>query len=68
MPKRIKFYAVRRGHKIGVFTSWNDCLEAVYQFPSPSFRAFYSRDDALFFVRNGMMPITKNIKKTLCPD
>jgi hypothetical protein len=35
-----KFYAVRKGHKIGIFNNWPDCQNATRQFPNAEFKSF----------------------------
>lgn len=46
MPQRYKFYAVKRGHRVGVFTNWGDVLDATDDFDAPVFRGFHSFDAA----------------------
>ena len=43
-------YGVRRGKKVGVYETWKECEEQIKGFPGPSFRKFYSNQDALDFV------------------
>ncbi|XP_074847319.1 ribonuclease H1 isoform X2 [Carettochelys insculpta] len=44
------FYAVRRGRRIGVYQTWEDCREQVDRYPSSSFKKFASAADAWAFV------------------
>jgi ribonuclease HI len=57
-PKRIsgKFYAVRRGYKTGVFTTWYDCLDAIFNYPRPSFCVFGSMEEANAYMEDGVIP------------
>ncbi|XP_051057168.1 ribonuclease H1 isoform X2 [Phodopus roborovskii] len=50
------FYAVRRGRRIGVFLSWNECKEQVDRFPAARFKKFATEDEAWAFVRNSPSP------------
>uniref|UniRef100_A0A3Q0S1U5 Ribonuclease H1 n=1 Tax=Amphilophus citrinellus TaxID=61819 RepID=A0A3Q0S1U5_AMPCI len=51
MAKGKFFYAVRKGHTPGVYTSWDECKSQVDKFPSASFKKFASERDAWAFVR-----------------
>ncbi|XP_041831849.1 ribonuclease H1 [Melanotaenia boesemani] len=51
MPKGRFFYAVRRGFKPGVYSSWEECKTQVDKFPAASFKKFASERDAWAFVR-----------------
>lgn len=44
------FYAVAKGHKSGVFTSWNDCKINIDGFPNPLFKKFDNLIDATNFI------------------
>ena len=41
-----KFYAVRRGRKTGIFTSWPECKEQVDGFERPVYKGFMTREEA----------------------
>ncbi|RVE56161.1 hypothetical protein OJAV_G00233700 [Oryzias javanicus] len=51
MPKGAFFYAVRKGFKPGVYSSWDECRSQVDKFPAASFKKFASERDAWAFVR-----------------
>ncbi|NP_001272759.1 ribonuclease H1 [Oryzias latipes] len=51
MPKGKFFYAVRKGFKPGVYSSWDECRSQVEKFPAASFKKFASERDAWAFVR-----------------
>ncbi|XP_037541162.1 ribonuclease H1 [Nematolebias whitei] len=51
MPKGKFYYAVRKGFKPGVYTSWDDCKSQVDKYPAASFKKFGSEPDAWAFVR-----------------
>lgn len=42
----MKFYAVKKGHKIGVFENWDDCQNAIKGFSGPDFKAFNTKEEA----------------------
>jgi ribonuclease HI len=44
MPK--KFYVVWKGHKTGVFDSWDECAEQVNGFPGAEYKSFATRSEA----------------------
>ena len=46
----MKYYAVRRGRKIGVFTSWDKCKEQVNGYENASFKSFATREEAEAFI------------------
>ena len=41
-----KFYAVKKGHKTGIFDSWPDCQAATKGFSGPEFKSFTTREEA----------------------
>ncbi|XP_060907477.1 ribonuclease H1 [Labrus mixtus] len=51
MAKGKFFYAVQKGFKPGVYSSWDECKSQVDKFPSASFKKFASEKDAWSFVR-----------------
>lgn len=42
----LKVYAVKKGHKTGIFDNWADCQEATKGFPKPEFKGFKTREEA----------------------
>jgi ribonuclease HI len=45
-----KFYAVRKGKKTGVFTSWADCKSSIDGFSGAEYRGFATEDEALEYL------------------
>jgi hypothetical protein len=41
-----KWYAVRRGHRTGLFESWDECQAATVGFSGAVYKSFKSREDA----------------------
>ncbi|XP_064195852.1 ribonuclease H1 isoform X1 [Anguilla rostrata] len=52
MAKGKFFYAVRKGVKPGVYSTWDECKSQVDKFPSASYKKFASEEDAWGFVRS----------------
>lgn len=48
-----KFYAVKKGRKIGIFNSWDDCKAQVHGYPGAVYKSFSSREEALAW-QNGL--------------
>lgn len=46
------YYAVKEGHKIGVFEDWADCLEATKGFPNAKYKKFLSKDEASAYLKD----------------
>ena len=56
MPKKKTHYAVRKGRKPGIYTSWfgpGGAKEQVKDFPRAEFKGFYSRADAEAWLNTG---------------
>ena len=48
MPK--KFYAVRKGRKTGIFTTWDECRAQVHGFPCAEYKSFPTMEGAKGFM------------------
>ncbi len=44
--KKSKFYVVWKGHKPGIYKSWEDCKEQIKGFKGPQYMAFHTEDEA----------------------
>ena len=53
-----KIYAVRKGHKTGLFTTWAECQKAVSGYSGAEFRGFTEKEEALAFLN---METTGNV-------
>ena len=53
-----KIYAVRKGHKTGLFTTWAECQKAVSGYSGDEFRGFTEKEEALAFLN---METTGNV-------
>ncbi|MBU5256808.1 viroplasmin family protein [Tissierella praeacuta] len=47
---RNKYYAVRKGRNVGVFTSWKKCKESITGFSGAEYKGFQNLDDANKFL------------------
>jgi len=47
-----KFYAVKKGHKTGVFTTWDECKKQVLGFSGAIYKSFKTEDEAQRFLSN----------------
>lgn len=59
-----KIYAVKTGHKTGIFTSWSECETAVKGYPSPDFKGFYTKEEAMAYL-DGENIYLRQIKEDL---
>lgn len=41
-----KFYAVKKGRKEGIFTTWDECKEQIYKYPNAVYKSFLNLKDA----------------------
>ena len=48
--KKKNYYAVRKGHTTGLFTSWPECQEAVRGFSGAEFKGFYTKEEAMAYL------------------
>ena len=64
MAKR-KFYVVWKGHKTGVFNTWNECKRYIDGFTGAQYKSFLSEDEAkIAFTKTYEEYRGKNTKKT----
>lgn len=46
----MKFYAVKKGRKEGIYNSWNECKEQVNAFPNALYKSFSTYEEAKNFI------------------
>lgn len=51
MATKSAFYAVKQGRKIGIYKSWNECLEQVKGYPKAVYKKFPTLGEAEAFLR-----------------
>jgi ribonuclease HI len=49
--KRQKFYAVKNGREIGVFSNWDDCKKSVHGFTGAIYKSFTVKEDAENYIK-----------------
>jgi Predicted double-stranded RNA/RNA-DNA hybrid binding protein len=47
-----KFYAVRKGHRPGIYNTWADCEKAAKGFSGAEFKSFKTKAEAERFMNN----------------
>lgn len=45
-----KFYAVKKGKKPGIYTTWPDCQKQVNGFPGAEYKSFKTKNEALIYM------------------
>ena len=55
-----KIYAVRKGHKTGLFETWAECQKATSGYSGAEFRGFTDREEAMAFLQ---ISTTANVSK-----
>lgn len=58
-----KYYAVRRGRKIGIYNTWEECKEKVYKYSGAVYKSFFNLEDAREFINQE--PIVEYEYKTI---
>ncbi|MCR4833912.1 MAG: ribonuclease H family protein [Butyrivibrio sp.] len=51
MPQ--KYYAVRKGKKIGIFNTWDECKKNVDGFSGAQYKSFKTKEEALAYIGDG---------------
>lgn len=59
----MKYYAVKKGRNIGVYTSWEECKAQVEGFTGALYKSFSNKQDAKTYI-TGIIPISKTKKIT----
>eukprot|EP00741_Cyanophora_paradoxa_P007588 tig00001160_g7340.t1 len=62
------YYAVRKGHRTGIFTDWDECKAATTGYSEPSFRGFRTRVEAEEWLRGAPSPLCGNFARGACND
>src|SRR5687767_9132471 len=56
MAKKNKLYAVRLGHKPGIYPTWEDCRIQVEGFPNSAYKSFFRLEDAQDYLNGQTKP------------
>lgn len=51
-----KYYAVRKGYKPGIYTSWKNCEKQVKGFKGCEFKSFKTKEEAIKFLNKQSKP------------
>ena len=62
------YYAVHRGKKTGIFSSWEECKKSVGKYPDASYKKFKNIDNAREFVVNGSIKSNTEEKIEVIPN
>ena len=61
MAKKKKFYGVKNGREIGVFTSWEDCKKQVHSYAGAEYKSFDNEQDAIAYIKGAKVEDKKTI-------
>lgn len=50
----MSYYAIHKGHKIGVFENWDECKKNIDNYPNARYKKFNNINDANKFVQDGI--------------
>lgn len=62
-PNVQKFYAVKTGHKPGIYLVWADCQAQIAGFKGSQFKSFLTREDAAAYIAGKTPPSEANAPK-----
>ncbi|RDY29464.1 RNase H [Romboutsia weinsteinii] len=60
-----KFYAVRKGKKVGIYETWNECKEQVNGFSGAEYKSFPTHEEAKEYVHGTKLVTIKNPESTV---
>ena len=60
----MKYYAVHKGKKTGVFNTWDECKKMIIGYKGAKYKKFNILEDARDFVKNGLL-IKKMVNNTI---
>ena len=64
----MKFYAVRRGRQVGVYTSWAACKNQVHGYPGAQYKAFPTKEEAEEYVGSPDLPLASSSSQVVQAD
>jgi ribonuclease HI len=50
------YYVVNRGHRPGIYNTWDECLNYIKGYPNAIYKKLNNREDAEYFLKYGEMP------------
>lgn len=63
----MKFYAVRRGRQVGIYTSWAACKAQVHGYPDAQFKAFSTKEGAEAYLAAPELSETPSLPQIIGP-
>ena len=60
-----KYYAVRKGLKTGIFTTWDQCNAAVQGYSGAEYKSFSSKEEAEKYINNDTIPTEEQREESL---
>lgn len=54
----MKYYAVHKGKKPGIYNTWEDCKKQIDGFSGPIYKKFEKEDEAQLFLKNGFNQVS----------
>lgn len=63
--KNKSFYAVKNGRNVGIYTTWNECLEQVNKFSNPIYKKFSTYDEADQYLKSSIHHHNKIIETSI---
>lgn len=48
----MKYYAVKKGRKIGIFLTWDTCKKSIHKFKNAEYKSFSTLDEAEKYLKN----------------
>jgi ribonuclease HI len=57
------YYVVHKGHKTGIYSTWNECKINVDNFEGAVFKKFEDEKQAILFLQNGFGKYTKKVNE-----
>lgn len=54
----MKFYAVHKGKKTGIYKTWDECKKQIEGFSGPVYKKFEKEEEAKLFLKNGFNQIS----------
>lgn len=64
----MKYYAVRKGRKPGIYTDWKECQKQIIRFPNAEYKSFENEDDAKEFLNAESLSINDDDISELLDD
>lgn len=61
-----KFYAVRRGHKVGLYTSWESCREQINGYSGAEYKGFNTEEEAFNYLSSKKKSEVFNLNESNC--